>query len=371
MTAFQLFLASLEDDGHQKSPRRTTDVARSSALKASKSVRLSSALPNLKHVEITPPVSANISREFVLATPKEPKPSNAANIGGSVPDSSFALFNHQAMDLEWLLAREKAGQGGSILAHDVAKTVTSIALIKKTLQESKAADLKKLPGISAKIRGSGKAPFERPNTTLLCLTGTPFVNKLSDIQPQLRFLEVTDERGPAAESTAFAVRGKRGYFSKVSAHVVAGLLADCVLGQIIEEQGLDAHVTSDAEDMYGRGLDPDPKVLPLNLQPFARLFGHAFVSGKIRVVVDIIIGVSEGQKVMVFCCFRDTMDLLEAQMKKLKIGIDQRELSTKQRMEVLDSFTNNPRMKVLLMFIDAGGVGLNITVANHVILVNP
>lgn len=40
-------------------------------------------------------------------------------------------------------------------------------------------------------------------------------------------------------------------------------------------------------------------------------------------------------------------------------------------MEVLDSFADNARMKVLLMSINAGGVGLNITVANHVILVNP
>jgi SNF2 family DNA or RNA helicase len=60
-------------------------------------------------------------------------------------------------------------------------------------------------------------------------------------------------------------------------------------------------------------------------------------------------------------------------MKKLKINVDQYhgELSTKKRMEVLDSFANNSRMKVLLMSIDAGGVGLNITTANHVILVNP
>lgn len=436
------------------------------------------------------------------------------------------------MDLERLLAREKAGQGGSILAYEMGlgKTVTSIALIKTTLQETKAADLEKSPELPFRTSVPVKAPPKRPKTTLvvvpsvslreqwmreigkfgggltakvhdghmsvdaltdadviittyqrierrmskdpkdpvflarwsrvildeshrivglgawykacmalqklqgLCLTGTPFVNKLSDVQPQLRFLDITNERGPAAESTAFAVRGKCGYFSKVSAHAVADLFADCaryrrkmdviqlpnleiktvhvcqtqgekmihdwarssirdfdigwlrarqacdhplllmgVLGQIIEEQGLDANITSGAVDMYGRGLGPDPEVLPLNLQPFARLFGHAYVSSKIRAVTDIITGVPEGQKVLVFCCFRDTMDLLEVQIKKLKIGVGQfhGELSTKQRMEVLDSFADNARMKVLLMSINAGGVGLNITVANHVILVNP
>ncbi|KAG1809830.1 P-loop containing nucleoside triphosphate hydrolase protein [Suillus plorans] len=496
------------------SQRYTTNVTPSSASQASKSVRLSNAPQNLKHEVVTPPIGANISREFILATPKKPKSSNAANnkIGGSVLGSSLALFKHQAMDLEWLLAREKAGQGGSILAHEMGlgKTVTSIALIKMTLQETKAADLKKSHELPFRTSVPVKVPPKRPKTTLvvvpsvslreqwmreigkfgdglrakvhdghmsvnaltdadittyqrierrmskdpkdpvflarwsrvildeshrivglgawykacmalqklqgLCLTGTPFVNKLSDIQPQLRFLDITNERGPAAESTVFAVRGKCGYFSNVSAHAVADLLADCaryrrkmdgekmihdwarssirdfdigwlrarqacdhplllmgVLGQIIEEQGLDADVTSSAVDMYGRGLGPDPEVLPLNLQPFARLFGHAYVSSKIRAVTDIITGVPEEQKVLVFCCFRDTMDLLEVQMKKLKIGVGQfhGELSTKQRMEVLDSSADNAHMKVLLMSINAGGVGLNITVANHVILVNP
>jgi SNF2 family DNA or RNA helicase len=146
-----------------------------------------------------------------------------------------------------------------------------------------------------------------------------------------------------------------------------------VLGQMIEEKGGDPDVTSDTVAMYGRGLGPDPELLPQSLRPFARLFGHAYVSSKIRAVMDIITGVPEGQKVLVFCCFRDTMNLLEVHMKKLKINVDQYhgELSTKKRMEVLDSFANNSRMKVLLMSIDAGGVGLNITTANHVILVNP
>jgi hypothetical protein len=50
-----------------------------------------------------------------------------------------------------------------------------------------------------------------------------------------------------------------------------------VLGQMIEEKGGDPDVTSDAVAMYGRGLGPDPELLPQSLRPFARLFGHAYV----------------------------------------------------------------------------------------------
>jgi len=75
-----------------------------------------------------------------------------------------------------------------------------------------------------------------------------------------------------------------------------------VLGQMIEEKGGDPDVTSDTVAMYGRGLGPDPELLPQSLRPFARLFGHAYVSSKIRAVMDIITGVPEGQKVLVFVC---------------------------------------------------------------------
>lgn len=62
---------------------------------------------------------------------------------------------------------------------------------------------------------------------------------------------------------------------------------------------------------------------------------------------------------------------MQVDVYKLCLSLDHGELSTKSRMDVLDSFANDSCMKVLLMSIDAGGVGLNITVANHVILVNP
>ncbi|KAG1741804.1 uncharacterized protein EDB91DRAFT_1346687 [Suillus paluster] len=120
----------------------------------------------------TPHINTNIARDFVLTTPKKPKSINSADNmdGGSVPlGSSLILFKHQAMDLEWLLEREKAGQGGSILAHEMGlgKTITSIALIRKTLQEWKAVDLKNLTVLpSSRTRGSGKAPLARPKTTL-------------------------------------------------------------------------------------------------------------------------------------------------------------------------------------------------------------
>ena len=47
------------------------------------------------------------------------------------------------------------------------------------------------------------------------------------------------------------------------------------------------------------------------------------------------------------------------------------DLSSNQRQEVIDKFSENPNQNVLLVQIDAGGFGLNIQAANRVILCEP
>lgn len=39
--------------------------------------------------------------------------------------------------------------------------------------------------------------------------------------------------------------------------------------------------------------------------------------------------------------------------------------------QVLRAFQNDPRVKVLLISLKAGGVALNLTVANHIFLMDP
>jgi SNF2 family DNA or RNA helicase len=46
-------------------------------------------------------------------------------------------------------------------------------------------------------------------------------------------------------------------------------------------------------------------------------------------------------------------------------------LAQKKRAEVLEEFKKNPKIQVFLISLKAGGVGLNLTVANHAFLVDP
>ncbi|KAG2361880.1 hypothetical protein BDR07DRAFT_1609828 [Suillus spraguei] len=196
------------------------------------------------------------------------------------------------MDLEELLVREKAEQleGGSILVCKMSQKDHNFRRVdKEDAPRVESSKSQESPSVPSKTSGLVKAPRMHDPEKLqgLCLTGTPFV---------LRFLEVTSERGPVAESTAFAVRDKRGYFSKVSAHAVADLLADCT--RYRRKYAIIPLLVM--VDTHWRGLVLDREVLLSNLQSFTRLFGHAYVSSEIRAMMDIVAGVPEAQKGLVF-----------------------------------------------------------------------
>lgn len=46
-------------------------------------------------------------------------------------------------------------------------------------------------------------------------------------------------------------------------------------------------------------------------------------------------------------------------------------MSIDQRDKVIKSFKDDPEIKVLLISLKAGGVALNLTVANHIFIMDP
>lgn len=78
-------------------------------------------------------------------------------------------------------------------------------------------------------------------------------------------------------------------------------------------------------------------------------------------------------KVVIYSQFTSYMDLIQA-------GLDQAgwaplrldgTMSQKARANAVDVFDANPKRRVLLVSLKAGGVGLNLTVANHIYLMDP
>ncbi|CAM9136543.1 unnamed protein product [Ectocarpus fasciculatus] len=89
-------------------------------------------------------------------------------------------------------------------------------------------------------------------------------------------------------------------------------------------------------------------------------------------------------KAIVFSQFVNMLDLIEFRMHKGQVGcrklsghlsVDKREEASLFRMKpntiVLQAFQTDPGVKVLLISLKAGGVALNLTVANHIFLMDP
>ena len=81
--------------------------------------------------------------------------------------------------------------------------------------------------------------------------------------------------------------------------------------------------------------------------------------------------VAEGHKALVFSQFTSFLKIIRVRLEKLDIGYCYLDGETKDRAQLVASFGNDPDKKVFLISLKAGGVGLNLTAAEYVYLVDP
>lgn len=80
---------------------------------------------------------------------------------------------------------------------------------------------------------------------------------------------------------------------------------------------------------------------------------------------------AEGHKALIFSQFVQMLKLIEASLKKAKIPYTYLDGSTINRQARVDTFQTDEKIKVFLISLKAGGVGLNLTAADYVIHVDP
>ncbi|KAJ2915654.1 hypothetical protein MD484_g4781, partial [Candolleomyces efflorescens] len=109
-------------------------------------------------------------------------------------------------------------------------------------------------------------------------------------------------------------------------------------------------------ELKGMGLDQllEPKYIP----------------SKFKAVYAIIEKVPEGEKVLIFSNFTSLLDLLAEFLEDNDIGNIQFDgrMNSRERETALRTIANDIDVKVMLVSMKAGGVGLNITACNHIIL---
>lgn len=106
--------------------------------------------------------------------------------------------------------------------------------------------------------------------------------------------------------------------------------------------------------------------------PFLLQEGHdPKLSIKLEVLSEELQTRSANHKILVFSQFVGMLDLVAETLKDR--GMDYAYLTgaTKNRREMVEHFQSNPEIRVFLISLKAGGVGLNLTQADYVYLIDP
>jgi SNF2 family DNA or RNA helicase len=95
-------------------------------------------------------------------------------------------------------------------------------------------------------------------------------------------------------------------------------------------------------------------------------------STKLDALIPRLVGLREsGQKALVFSSFRGLLDLCRPEMEAAGLGCSQLDGKTRDREGTVARFQEDPALDVLLVSLKAGGVGLNLTAAEYVFLLDP
>jgi SNF2 family DNA or RNA helicase len=113
-----------------------------------------------------------------------------------------------------------------------------------------------------------------------------------------------------------------------------------------------------------RQICDDPRLLQAD-----QLQGEG--SAKIDVLIEQVQSKSSRHKILIFSQFVSMLDLIAIELNKLGIVYETLTGATKNRQAAVDRFQQDPEVRVFLLSLKAGGVGLNLTAASYVYLVDP
>lgn len=134
--------------------------------------------------------------------------------------------------------------------------------------------------------------------------------------------------------------------------------------KLIEQEGL-----GNSRFMILEGLT---KLRQLANHPRMIEQSYAGDSGKLEDITHMLENaMAEGHKVLVFSQFVKHLDLVREYLKTNKIDFAYLDGSSTDRKQQVERFNRETRLKVFLISIKAGGLGLNLTEADYVFILDP
>jgi superfamily II DNA or RNA helicase len=173
--------------------------------------------------------------------------------------------------------------------------------------------------------------------------------------------EVAADLPDKFEETIFCQMGKRqrALYSELREHY-----RDSLLG-LVKTQGMNKsrmHVLEALLRLRQAACHPALLDRETTEEPFAKL--------------DILVPqieelIEEGHKSLVFSQFTSMLSILKEHLDKKGIPYVYLDGKTRNRKQVVEQFQNDPDTKVFLISLKAGGLGLNLTAAEYVFLLDP
>lgn len=235
----------------------------------------------------------------------------------------------------------------------------------------------------------------------LCLSGTPVENRLEELWSIMEFLNpgVLGTRADFREHYVNPIsRGESASAMRLQARIkpfILRRLKRIVAPELPPRTDLVLHVELSPEeraqyeavraatrkDVVAR-LDSGATVMEL-LEALLRLRQASChpdllpgVSGrsssKLALLIDTLDqAVSEGHKALVFSQWTSFLDLMEPALKAAGLRFIRLDGTTADRESIVRQFQDESGPPVLIMSLKAGGVGLNLTAADHVIIADP
>ncbi len=220
-----------------------------------------------------------------------------------------------------------------------------------------------LLGSEPQFREHYRTPIERRQDTLraehLARRVRPFILRRTKLQVARELPEKTETHLRVQLSGT-----QRDLYETVRATM------DKKLRDAIEKQGLARSQIMVLDALLKlRQVCCDPRLLKVKDGEAAP--GKTAPSAKMELLLDLLPTlVEDGRRILLFSQFTEMLSLIEQEVTKLKLPYLKLTGDTKDRSELVDTFQNGD-MPLFLISLKAGGVGLNLTAADTVILYDP
>lgn len=247
-----------------------------------------------------------------------------------------------------------------------------------------------------------RAAFALQGEMKICLTGTPIENSVEDLWSLFHFLDPSllgdkEEFSAKMNSSLWDGRYQKSLQKRIRPFILRRkkeeVLQDLpekieqtVFVEMQEEQrafyeewllktrqGLLRKVALEGVSSHRMEvLEAILRLRQICVDPLLVQSDTSIESAKIeRVLTDLQEIVAQRRKVLVYSQFTSLLKILQKKVQELGFSYVYLDGQTEDRQAVVSAFQNDPAISIFLISLKAGGVGLNLTAADYVFLLDP